>query len=106
MHASLIGRLARVVALVAAGREAAINAATWSGATTISIYAEVESQGVSMFVRDTGKGFDVDAVHSDRHGIEISIRQRMRQHGGVAKVRSTSSTGTEVQLELTRLPSS
>jgi signal transduction histidine kinase len=91
-----------VVAMVAAGREAAINAAKWSEATTISIYAEVESNEVSMFIRDTGKGFDVNAVPSDRHGIEISIRQRMRQFGGVAKIRSTLSAGTEVQLGLSR----
>jgi signal transduction histidine kinase len=53
-----------------------------------------------MFVRDTGKGFNVDSIPADRHGIEISIRQRMRQHGGLAKIRSNPSTGTEVQLEL------
>ncbi len=91
-----------VVALVAAGREAAINAAKWSEAAAISIFAEVNSDELSMFVRDTGKGFDVNTIPSDRHGIEISIRQRMRQHGGVAKIRSTLSTGTEVQLGLPR----
>ena len=91
-----------VVAMVAAGREAAINAAKRSEATPISIHAEVESNEVSMFIRDTSKGFDVNAVPSYRHGIEISIRQRMRQSGGVAKVRSTLSAGTEVQLGLSR----
>ena len=41
-------------ALLAAGREAAVNAAKWSGATTVSVYVEVEPTRVSMFVRDRG----------------------------------------------------
>jgi signal transduction histidine kinase len=95
---------ADVLALVAAGREAAINAARWSDAATISIFAEVEPQAITLFVRDRGKGFDVDAVPSDRQGIALSIRQRMLQHGGTASLKSALEVGTEVQLALPRKP--
>jgi signal transduction histidine kinase len=91
-----------VRALLAAGREAAINAAKWSGAPSISIFLEIETSTVSMFVRDTGRGFDLDAVAEDRHGIALSIEQRMMRNGGNAVVRSTPGSGTEVELVLPR----
>ena len=92
----------RVTALVAAGREAAINAARWSGAELISIYAEVEGSTLSLFVRDQGSGFDPDDVPADRQGIALSIRQRVTQRGGTVTLKSTLGTGTEVQLVLAR----
>jgi signal transduction histidine kinase len=87
-----------VTALVAAGREAAINAARWSGAEFISIYGEVEPTTLNLFVRDLGCGFDVDAVADDRRGIALSIRQRIGQHGGTAVVKSILGAGTEIEL--------
>jgi signal transduction histidine kinase len=89
-------------ALLAAGREAAVNAAVWSGVTTVSVYVEVEPTRVSLFVRDRGKGFDPDAVGEDRRGISESIRARMARHGGTADIRSVSGEGTEVELVMSR----
>jgi signal transduction histidine kinase len=86
--------------LVAAGREGAINAARWSGVDRVSIYAEVESDKVTLFVRDLGHGFDPDAVPDDRHGLAVSIRQRLAARAGSATVRSTIGEGTEVALEV------
>jgi len=91
-----------VVAVVAAAREAAINAAKWSGAPVVSIYAEADPHELTVFVRDTGSGFDVASVPADRQGIEVSIKQRLKQHGGTAKIRSTPGAGTEVQLTIPR----
>jgi signal transduction histidine kinase len=51
-------------------------------------------------VRDTGTGFDPDAVASDRQGIALSIKQRMTQIGGGTLIRSTLGHGTEVELVL------
>ena len=90
----------RVLALVAAAREAAINAAQWSNASTVSIYGEVEGDTLTLFVRDLGRGFNVDAVPSDRRGIALSIHQRMEHHGGNATVKSILGAGTEVELTL------
>ncbi|MDE3064786.1 MAG: PspC domain-containing protein [Acidobacteriota bacterium] len=90
-----------VVALVSAAREACVNAAKWSGAPSVAVYSEVEPATVSVFVRDTGHGFDLDAVAPDRQGIKLSIRDRVAQHGGTATIK-TSAAGTEVALALAR----
>jgi signal transduction histidine kinase len=92
----------RVGALVAATREAVMNAAKHSGAPTVDVYAEVEPALVSVFVRDRGRGFDPAAVPADRHGLSGSVVGRMERHGGTATVRSSAGTGTEVRLELPR----
>jgi signal transduction histidine kinase len=89
-------------ALLAAGREAAVNAAAWSGAPTVSLFVEVEPTRVSLFVRDRGKGFDPADVSGDRRGISDSIRARMTRHGGTADIRSILGEGTEVELVMPR----
>jgi signal transduction histidine kinase len=89
-------------ALLAAGREAAVNAAVWSGTATVSVFVEVEPARVSLFVRDRGKGFDPQTVGPDRRGISESIRARMVRHGGTADIRSIPGEGTEVELVMPR----
>ncbi len=89
-------------ALLAAGREAAVNAAKWSDAPTVSLYVEVEPTRVSLFVRDRGDGFDPDAVAPDHRGIAESIRARMVRHGGTATIRSAPGEGTDVELVMPR----
>nr|WP_308194791.1 PspC domain-containing protein [Micromonospora sp. R77] len=90
----------RVGALVAAAREALVNAARHAGVQTVSLYAEVEPDQVSAFVRDRGKGFDPDTVEDHRHGVRGSIIGRMKRHGGRAEIRSGPGEGTEVRLIL------
>ncbi len=92
----------RLTALLAAAREAMVNAAKWSGVETVSVYAEVRDGEVSVFVRDWGKGFDVDSVGTDHHGIRESITARMTRHGGEALIRTSPGEGTEVQLKMPR----
>ena len=53
-------------------------------------------------VRDRGRGFDPAAVPEDRLGIDKSIVERMRRHGGTARLRSSAGTGTEVTQAMTR----
>ena len=59
--------------MLAAAREATVNAAKWSGADVISLFAEVEPAEVSVFVRDRGRGFDPAAVPGDRKGLAESV---------------------------------
>ena len=89
-------------ALVAATREAMVNAAKHSGAEKIDVYAEVLDEHVEVFIRDRGVGFDVDAVDDDRQGISGSITGRMERAGGSATVRSAPGQGTNVTLRLPR----
>jgi signal transduction histidine kinase len=90
----------RVGALVAAAREAMVNAAKHAKVQTISLYAEVEPESISVFVRDRGVGFDLSTVESDRHGVRGSIIGRMERHGGKAEIRSEPGDGTEVRLTM------
>jgi signal transduction histidine kinase/phage shock protein PspC (stress-responsive transcriptional regulator) len=89
-----------VDALVAAVREAVLNAARHSGAEEVSVYAEVADGRIEAFVRDRGRGFDPAAVDGDRRGITHSIVRRMARHGGRAHVHSAPGEGTEVTFEL------
>ena len=89
-------------ALLDAAREATVNAAKWSGADQVSIYAEVETDTVMVYVRDRGRGFDPEAVPEDRQGIAQSIRARVARFGGLAVVRSAPGEGAEVQLSVPR----
>jgi signal transduction histidine kinase len=91
-------------ALLAAAREATVNAAKWSGAAVISVFAEVEPDKVNVAVRDRGKGFDPAAVPGDRKGVAESIRGRMSRHGGEAAVQSAPGEGTKVTLCMPRQP--
>jgi signal transduction histidine kinase/phage shock protein PspC (stress-responsive transcriptional regulator) len=86
--------------LLAAAREAILNATRHSGATVVSVYLEVESEQATIFVRDRGRGFDPGAVATDRGGISHSIVGRMARAGGRAVVRSEEGEGTEIELVL------
>jgi signal transduction histidine kinase len=92
-----------VVALAAAAREAVVNAVKHSGAPSVQVYAEVEDDAVTVFVRDRGKGFDPNDVPADRYGLRESVTGRIERAGGTARVRSAPGEGTEVQLQV-RLP--
>jgi signal transduction histidine kinase len=89
-------------ALLAAAREATVNAVKWSGASVVSLFAEVEPAEVSLFVRDRGRGFDPAAVPEDRKGLAESVHARMARRGGFATVRSVPGEGTEVSLRMPR----
>jgi phage shock protein PspC (stress-responsive transcriptional regulator) len=89
-------------ALLAAAREATVNAAKWSGAGVISLFAEVEPDSVSLVVRDRGKGFDPSSVPADRKGLAESVYGRMARRGGTADVVSAEGEGTKVTLRMAR----
>ncbi|HEX3792950.1 MAG TPA: PspC domain-containing protein [Acidimicrobiales bacterium] len=88
--------------LLGAAREATVNAAKWSGAPMVSLFAEVEPDAIMLFVRDRGVGFDPEAVGEEHAGIAQSIRARMARHGGAVVIRSAPGDGAEVELSLPR----
>ena len=90
---------AKSEALVAAAREAMVNAAKFGGGSPVAVYAEAADGKGRVFVRDRGPGFDPAAISPDRRGIRESIVGRMERHGGRASVTS-SPEGTEVELTL------
>ncbi|WP_425548970.1 PspC domain-containing protein [Actinomadura meridiana] len=90
----------RLGAALQAAREAMVNAAKYAEAPSVSVYAEVEGDEIAIFVRDRGKGFDLDRVPDDRMGVRGSIIGRMERNGGKATVRTAPGEGTEVRLEI------
>ena len=91
-------------ALVAAAREAMLNAAKFAGdAGAVAVYAEAGEERLEVFVRDRGPGFDPAAVPGDRRGVRESILRRMERHGGRAAIHAApGGGGTEVELVLER----
>ncbi len=87
-------------AVVAAAREALVNAAKFAPSQPISLYAESGPEQLRVFVRDRGPGFDPDAIPSDRHGVRESIVGRMKRQGGRAAIRAAPGRGTEIELIL------
>jgi signal transduction histidine kinase len=87
-------------ALVAAAREAMLNAARHAGGD-VSVYVETSPKAVDVFVRDRGPGVDLATLPADRLGIRESIIGRMTRAGGWATVGpSAGGTGTEIHLHL------
>ena len=93
---------ARAEALVAAAREALVNAAKFAGDGPVALYAEVAPERIEVFVRDRGPGFDPATVPDDRRGVRESIVGRMERHGGRAAVHTAPGGGTEIELVLER----
>ena len=90
----------RVEALLAAVREATVNAAKHAGVDHVSVYVEATADGMHAFVRDRGKGFDPETVAPDRRGLAESVRGRITRLGGTAEIESAPGEGTEVRLFL------
>ena len=86
-------------AVVAAAREAMVNAAKFAGDGPISVYSEAAGGDLEVFVRDRGAGFDPERIPEGRHGVRDSIVGRMVRHGGNAVVHS-GPDGTEVEIRL------
>lgn len=91
-----------LAALVAAGREALVNAAKHAGVTTVSLYAEVEAGAYVAYIRDRGVGFELADVADDRQGVRGSIIARIERHGGDVNVRTNPGQGTEVEIRIPR----
>jgi signal transduction histidine kinase len=91
----------RRAALLAATREALVNAAKHSGEPRVSLYAEADDAGATIFVRDRGQGFDLAEVAEDRQGLRNSIIGRVERYQGQVTVRSAPGEGTEVEITMT-----
>ena len=83
--------------VVLAAREAMVNAAKHAGVDNVDVYAET-FDGLEVFVRDRGRGFDPQEIPEDRHGIRDSIRGRVAKVGGSVEIKSAPGEGTEVIL--------
>lgn len=88
--------------LIAAAREAMLNAARHAGGA-ISVFSEVTDGMLEVTVSDRGAGFDLESIGPERLGVRESIIGRMRRLGGSARIQpGPGGTGTRVVLRLPR----
>ncbi|BDZ53900.1 sensor histidine kinase [Agromyces marinus] len=85
-------------ALASAVLQCLINVARHAGVDTAEVAVGPADGEVSVVVVDAGRGFDPDRVSEDRIGLRTSIRARIEQEGGTARVWSRPGIGTTVLL--------
>lgn len=88
-----------LTALLEATREALTNAAK-HGRPPISVYCEVMDDGVDVYVKDHGDGFDPNAIPEGRLGVRESIMGRVMRRGGQVEIESSAEFGTEVHMHM------
>ena len=89
----------RLEALVGATTEALTNAAKHADPKVVTICIDIgdDGQGTSVTVVDDGCGFDADVIPAGT-GLSRSIRGRLAEVDGHARLRSAPGRGTEVAL--------
>jgi signal transduction histidine kinase len=97
-----LGRLPRGVelGLYRIAQEALNNALKHAAATSVEVHLRKKAGRVELDVVDDGLGFQLEAVRN-RGGMGLeSIRQRARQLGGTATIRSVPGNGTSVKVSV------
>ena len=97
-----VGSIDREVpeALLAATREAVLNAARHAGGR-VSVYLESSPTAIEVSITDRGPGFSIGDIPADRMGVRESILGRMHRAHGTATVQpGPGGTGTEIRLTL------
>ncbi|MFV0434468.1 MAG: sensor histidine kinase [Leucobacter sp.] len=88
-------------AIVAAAREAMLNAARHAGAE-VTVYLEATRSSIAIDVTDRGPGLDLDTLPEGRMGVRESILGRMERAGGSARIVPGPGGGTSVWLVIPR----
>ena len=101
---SVGARCAVPEAIVAAAREAMLNAARHAGGE-VTVYVETRPEQVSIDMTDRGPGLDLDRLPEGRMGVRESIIGRMQRAGGSPTYApGPGGTGTAVRLSLPLQP--
>jgi signal transduction histidine kinase len=82
--------------------EALENVRRHAGTDRADLALACAADGVVVTVTDRGAGFAPSAVPQSRHGLVLSIRERMARVGGWAEIRSEPGAGTVVELGWSR----
>jgi signal transduction histidine kinase len=87
----------RLSTLLAATREALMNAAKHGGVDVIDLYAELGPKHVRLCIRDRGHGFDPTTTATGS-GLDHSLRRRTEEAGATVTVKSSPGEGTDVEI--------
>lgn len=88
--------------LYSATRQAMVNSIQHAGSEGVSRWVTMRRRGaagVRIEVGDTGVGFVVDEIPSERLGVRVSIIDRMHGAGGEARIESARGDGTLVFID-------
>ena len=77
-------------------QEALQNAAKHSGVKKIEVQVREDSGEIHLIVRDSGKGFDIEAARQGRGLGLITMRERIRLVNGSIDIQSTPMGGTTI----------
>ncbi|MFL5944034.1 MAG: GAF domain-containing protein [Gaiellaceae bacterium] len=80
-------------------QEALTNIVKHAGANKVSILLVRREDSVTAIVEDDGRGFDPDAVDSERLGL-TGMRERVELHDGRLTVEAAPGAGTTVRVEV------
>lgn len=87
--------------IVAAAREAMLNAARHAGGD-VTVYLEATAERFSIDITDRGPGLDPGSLPPGRMGVRESILGRMERAGGSARIVPGPGGGTSVRLGISR----
>ncbi|MBL3698935.1 ATP-binding protein [Leucobacter luti] len=88
-------------AIVAAAREAMLNAARHAGGD-VTVFLESRGERISIDVTDRGPGLGLEHLPAGRMGVRESILGRMERAGGTARIVPGPGGGTSVRLGIPR----
>jgi PAS domain S-box-containing protein len=83
------------VSMYRIAQEALRNAATHSGASQVYVELKATKAGVSLSIRDSGRGFNVSSAGMSGLGLS-GMAERMRNTGGSLNILSSPGAGTTV----------
>ncbi|MDQ3645582.1 MAG: hypothetical protein M3345_01450 [Actinomycetota bacterium] len=89
--------------IAAATKQALENVRQHAGASRASVFAEHDASGLSVSIRDDGRGFVYDEGRlraDDKAGILKSMKGRIEDLGGTMSVDSEPGRGTEIEFRL------
>lgn len=81
-------------------QEAVNNAIKYADATKVSVKVKPNENGITIEISDNGKGFDLDTVDLG-NGI-INMQKRIEEIGGVFKIKSELTKGTQITISLNK----
>ncbi len=84
-------------------QESLTNIAHHSGADSVSIDMSIEGSDFLLYIRDNGRGFDLEEPPRAGHGL-IGMRERVRALGGSLAIDSRPGKGTRLSLRLKAHP--
>jgi signal transduction histidine kinase len=80
-------------------REALTNAAKHSGATNVTVRVMAHPEGLTVVVKDNGRGFTPGTIEHASRGAHLGtglMRQRVAEVGGTIQISSAPGVGTKV----------